>query len=842
MTLNKEDYPENLLRDIDEILMLGKVSQDLEFEKLDHGEKQKRKRNDLNNANDKITAFKKNNKDLQKQYQEILKNESEYNIFQDSTNIEKIKMEYEPFLNSHMLEFSNMDRLFDKDVKKTSKYQEEIQKLEQDTEKDKDGFYVKPTESNTAQIIYLKKPHKRETDDLNAEEPKEEKREKLTHTTRISSSTTVRQYKTHVEQYFGLKNNSQLFTQDNQVLNKKTLSLLSSHATNKQLVFTVKELDSIGYTKENVEDEKNNQDAANMTNGSDVIKIHFDEYQPDFDQKYFDLKQAIINKKENEVSENIYDKSSSMTDDHYMYIACVLCLLFIRFFINLVLYEDIAGLGLGFAEIFQQYDPVYNQNSYLANDGMSIYNLNSTTDVREYVNYLTTQAYKDEYYNYGNFEFIGLVGVRAVRTKRRDCNPNQNLTDIEHLCHYESYKVGTKNYDPMYYSYQGQRRYLNYHSAKETGDNKKFAGYYSTIDGSGYLHLLDQENKAELDTINGLFENLIHVLIHENTKAIIINFNVNYVPDNVNFTATIVFEFSSTGVVDVHPVMIELFVMNYMYNRTFQFIFEIQTIVIHAVMLLLYLQLQVDLKRSEFITYCFFSKFGLFNLFYAIFTFLGLSNFIMMQISSGSKISSLQESKDSFYFYEDFSEYISMYETNRVYSAFCLCLILIRVCFMIEATKQGSIIIKSQSLVSRKAVLILMLNFGAIAAFSTIFMYFLGPYSLTFTEFIKTFLVLTIFALQNNLFHNLENFDSFAMMIFFILYIVLIMVVSSFLQVIFTDVVRNIFVLSEDNFTDLATSYTFAEVKEFVSTKICCKKANQGYKKVNQYDDEKKNK
>jgi hypothetical protein len=92
---------------------------------------------------------------------------------------------------------------------------------------------------------------------------------------------------------------------------------------------------------------------------------------------------------------------------------------------------------------------------------------------------------------------------------------------------------------------------------------------------------------------------------------------------------------------------------------------------------------------------------------------------------------------------------------------------------MITGTKQGSVIIKSLSLISTKSIIILTINLGALLSFTVIFMYFLGPYVAEFNDFFKAFLALTIFTLRNNLFKDLEYFDLFTTVrIFFTLNII----------------------------------------------------------------------
>lgn len=142
---------------------------------------------------------------------------------------------------------------------------------------------------------------------------------------------------------------------------------------------------------------------------------------------------------------------------------------------------------------------------------------------------------------------------------------------------------------------------------------------------------------------------------------------------------------------------------------------------------------------------------------------------------------------------------------------------------MITGTKQGEVIIKSLSLISTKSVIILTINLGALLSFTVIFMYFLGPYVAEFNDFFKAFLALSIFTLRNNLFRDLQYFDLFTTIVFFISYVILITIVGCFLQVIFSDTVRNVFLLSDDNFVEGAyvSKNTFKNVFNYI---FCCNK------------------
>lgn len=70
-----------------------------------------------------------------------------------------------------------------------------------------------------------------------------------------------------------------------------------------------------------------------------------------------------------------------------------------------------------------------------------------------------------------------------------------------------------------------------------------------------------------------------------------------------------------------------------------------------------------------FFSYCFKNKYGILNIIYTIVSILTTVNFTLMGMASEQKISSLQESQNNLYFYEDFSEYTEKYQSNKMYGA-----------------------------------------------------------------------------------------------------------------------------------------------------------------------------
>ena len=89
-----------------------------------------------------------------------------------------------------------------------------------------------------------------------------------------------------------------------------------------------------------------------------------------------------------------------------------------------------------------------------------------------------------------------------------------------------------------------------------------------------------------------------------------------------------------------------------------------------------------------------------------------------------------------------------------------------------------------------------------VTAFTIMYTYGVGMYQKELSSFFKTFLFLTIFTLRNSLFDDLDIFDNFTLMLFVSSYLILISIVGIFLQVLFSDTVRNVFMEADMSTVD----------------------------------------
>jgi hypothetical protein len=120
--------------------------------------------------------------------------------------------------------------------------------------------------------------------------------------------------------------------------------------------------------------------------------------------------------------------------------------------------------------------------------------------------------------------------------------------------------------------------------------------------------------------------------------------------------------------------------------------------------------------------------------------------------------------------------------------------LLIRFSFLISKTKKGSIFVEAVDRIGDKFIFILLINIGVVLSFTIMYCYGIGMYFKETNTFAKSFLVLTNFTLRNSLFYNLEVFNGLNFALFMASYLMLISIVGVFLQVLFADAVRNVFI------------------------------------------------
>lgn len=122
----------------------------------------------------------------------------------------------------------------------------------------------------------------------------------------------------------------------------------------------------------------------------------------------------------------------------------------------------------------------------------------------------------------------------------------------------------------------------------------------------------------------------------------------------------------------------------------------------------------------------------------------------------------------------------------------------------------------------------LLVNFGVLAAFTVMYTYGVGMYFQLMNSITRSFIVVLNMTLRNSLFDDLTIFDGFTFILFIASYLMLISIVGVFLQIIFTDAVRNVFI-EYDNHVLHSDSLTLSQRIQLVKTTVA--KAYQSVKK-----------
>lgn len=167
----------------------------------------------------------------------------------------------------------------------------------------------------------------------------------------------------------------------------------------------------------------------------------------------------------------------------------------------------------------------------------TINEINTLSGILDYSQYLGSDQFKQNIEK--NFKFIGLVSIRQMRTSATKCRMYD--INMNETCYEETYNDKTKFYDPILFKLaNGTQDYLYYESNFHTKIKSVAEGLYSSYDGSGYIFTFDHTDTPSLPLQRRRFEALSPTYFKENTKAVIINYNLHYPVLNVNLTAQVV--------------------------------------------------------------------------------------------------------------------------------------------------------------------------------------------------------------------------------------------------------------------------------------------------------------
>lgn len=256
-----------------------------------------------------------------------------------------------------------------------------------------------------------------------------------------------------------------------------------------------------------------------------------------------------------------------------------------------------------------------------------------------------------------DFEFLGLMSVRQVRTRAKDCTMEH--ANEEKVCFYTKYSHDSKSFIPVAYeSIKEKKKLLQYGSFRDNHIVSTSSGYFSDYDGSGFQFLLDHNDDKKLGFQAKKFKEMRSNYLASNTKAVIINYNLHYRPKNLNMTAEIVgimltqlFEFLPIGDFFVHPIKIRLFVLHYYTNRPYLFWVDLLLAGCSLNFLGVFLVLLFYLRRNKLETYC-VSKEGILNISYILCQVITVYIFLQLflQTEHSSKITETSQNKKNYYY------------------------------------------------------------------------------------------------------------------------------------------------------------------------------------------------
>lgn len=170
-------------------------------------------------------------------------------------------------------------------------------------------------------------------------------------------------------------------------------------------------------------------------------------------------------------------------------------------------------------------------------NGTSIVDIKSMPMLLDYIEYLGAEDFKKEIEK--NFKFIGQVSIRALRTRSKTCQMKGKRKGK--ACYEEQYTTDTKFFNPVLFKLpDGTQDYFYYYPREQLRILSEAKGLHSTYDGSGYIIAFDHTDSTYIEKHRLRFKALRPSFFQDNTKAVIVNYNLNYPVLNVNCSIEVV--------------------------------------------------------------------------------------------------------------------------------------------------------------------------------------------------------------------------------------------------------------------------------------------------------------
>jgi hypothetical protein len=343
--------------------------------------------------------------------------------------------------------------------------------------------------------------------------------ERFVTTMRIEKDTDFEQLRKKVAEFWGLKLND---VRISDALNKPvTTSNISKEVDTKQPSFIVYENNPESrpgneYIKHEDENEKKEEVGVDEKAGDDFEVQFF---------KYFYQFRTFFSLEKNGGKKGDKEGKQELSDYHPTFIGMMLALLLFTVFsvLSFYIYNE-ASIRSGFANILSKYN------------AKTIYDVSNLPELLQFITYIGTKDFKQRIEK--NFKFIGLIAVRQVRTKPKQCTTRGTRTDK--TCYENTYMRNTKYYAPIQFTLNGTSDYLYYYTEEQNRIFSTAKGVFSQYDGSGYINAFDHSSDTYLKKQNDRFAAVMPVYFQDNTRAVIINFNLHYPVLNVNVTSEMV--------------------------------------------------------------------------------------------------------------------------------------------------------------------------------------------------------------------------------------------------------------------------------------------------------------
>lgn len=325
-------YPDSVHAIAEDYLLAQKQLEQTQQKFYDTHEHINKRREFESNLQSDLAKYKIYEKDLKERYKLLQENPSLNQELEVGEKTNKKTFEYyDTLLTPHILELTQMDKLFDEEVR--AQFETDFKKNKIDSmENAAETGYTKANDVTTAQITYYA-PEKEKKDNDGGEDEdgkkkvKKQDENKFVHTMRISNTSQIKDLYNYCKKYFNAPSDYILMDQNNQNLVKgmagQSYRSVIALQQNKQCVFSLRD----NISKPIEEEQKDKQKEKEAEGKTDFVG-NFERFFPGFSGNFFEAERAMdLKDKALQEERGINpDEANKMTDTHYLYQICIICL------------------------------------------------------------------------------------------------------------------------------------------------------------------------------------------------------------------------------------------------------------------------------------------------------------------------------------------------------------------------------------------------------------------------------------------------------------------------------------------------------------------------------------